>query len=135
METALCPPSAVPDASSVQGLFEPRRSDLVALPRLPTRPAPSRSAPAQPHGVVGRSAALRRVLDEVRHVAATDSTVLLLGETGSGKELFATQVHEGGARRSRPMVKVNCAAIPETLIESELFGREKGAFTGALAKQ
>jgi formate hydrogenlyase transcriptional activator len=86
-------------------------------------------------GVAGRSAAIRRVLDQVRQVALTDSTVLLLGETGSGKELFATQVHELGARRGRPMVKVNCAAIPETLVESELFGREKGAFTGALAKQ
>jgi transcriptional regulator with GAF, ATPase, and Fis domain len=86
-------------------------------------------------GVAGRSPALRRVIDQVRQVAMTDSTVLLLGETGTGKELFATQVHELGARRARPMVKVNCAAIPETLIESELFGREKGAFTGALAKQ
>jgi transcriptional regulator with GAF, ATPase, and Fis domain len=85
--------------------------------------------------VAGRSAAIRRVLDQVRQVAVTDSTVLLLGETGSGKELFATQVHQLGARRARAMVKVNCAAIPDTLIESELFGREKGAFTGALAKQ
>jgi len=86
-------------------------------------------------GVAGRSAAIRRVLDQVRQVALTDSTVLLLGETGSGKELFATQVHELGARRTRTMVTVNCAAIPDTLVESELFGREKGAFTGALAKQ
>ena len=83
----------------------------------------------------GRSVAFRRVLDQVRQVARTDSTVLLLGETGSGKELFAAQVHDLGPRHARAMVKVNCAAIPETLIESELFGREKGAFTGALAKQ
>src|SRR5262249_26605812 len=86
-------------------------------------------------GLTGRSPGLRRVLEQVRQVAATDSTVLLLGETGSGKELIATQVHSLSARRNRPMVKVNCAAIPETLIESELFGREKGAFTGALSKQ
>ena len=65
----------------------------------------------------------------------TDSTVLLLGETGTGKELFATQIHERSRRHARSMVRVNCAAIPTTLIESELFGREKGAFTGALARQ
>jgi len=86
-------------------------------------------------GLTGRSPGLRLVLEQVRQVATTDSTVLLLGETGSGKELIATQVHSLSARRNRPMVKVNCAAIPETLIESELFGREKGAFTGALSKQ
>jgi formate hydrogenlyase transcriptional activator len=85
--------------------------------------------------VVGQSTAVRRVLDQIRQVAATDSTVLLLGETGSGKELFATQIHEMSARRDRPMVRVNCSAIPATLMESELFGREKGAFTGALARQ
>src|SRR5262249_34255349 len=64
-----------------------------------------------------------------------DSTVLLLGETGTGKEILATHLHELSARRGRAMVRVNCAAIPATLIESELFGREKGAFTGALSKQ
>jgi formate hydrogenlyase transcriptional activator len=85
--------------------------------------------------VVGRSAALRRVLEKIEQVAPTDSTVLLLGETGTGKELFATQIHELGARHNRTMVRVNCAAIPAALIESELFGREKGAFTGALARQ
>jgi formate hydrogenlyase transcriptional activator len=85
--------------------------------------------------IVGRSPAIRRALDQVCQVAATDSTVLLLGETGTGKELFATQIHEASARRGRAMVRVNCAAIPSALIESELFGREKGAFTGALAKQ
>jgi transcriptional regulator with GAF, ATPase, and Fis domain len=85
--------------------------------------------------IVGQSEAIRRVLDQVRLVAATDSTVLLLGETGTGKELFATELHESSGRRARPMVRVNCAAIPATLLESELFGREKGAFTGALARQ
>jgi PAS domain S-box-containing protein len=88
-----------------------------------------------PTNVVGRSAAVRRVLDQIEQVASTDSTVLLLGETGTGKELFATQIHELGTRQGRAMVRVNCAAIPTTLIESELFGREKGAFTGALARQ
>jgi len=85
--------------------------------------------------VVGQSAAVRRVLEQVEQVAATDSTVLILGETGTGKELFASLIHERSTRHARAMVRVNCAAIPSTLIESELFGREKGAFTGALARQ
>jgi formate hydrogenlyase transcriptional activator len=85
--------------------------------------------------VIGQSAAVRRVLEQIQQVAPTDATVLLTGETGTGKELFATHIHENGARRARAMVRVNCAAIPATLIESELFGREKGAFTGALARQ
>jgi transcriptional regulator with GAF, ATPase, and Fis domain len=85
--------------------------------------------------VIGESLALRRVEEQVRQVAPTNSTVLLLGETGSGKEMFATQIHELSDRHSRPMVRVNCAAIPATLIESELFGRERGAYTGALARQ
>jgi PAS domain S-box-containing protein len=84
---------------------------------------------------VGESPAARRVMELIEQVAATDSTVLLLGETGTGKEVFASRIHELGSRRNRPMVRVNCAAIPSTLIESELFGREKGAFTGALARQ
>ena len=85
--------------------------------------------------IVGESAALRRVLQQVERVAATDSTVLLLGDTGTGKELFASRIHELSARRARPMVCVNCAAIPPTLIESELFGREKGAYTDAVDRQ
>ena len=88
-----------------------------------------------PAVIVGGSAALRQVLSQAEQVAATDSTVLLLGETGTGKELFASHIHSLGPRRGRAMVRVNCAAIPATLIESELFGREKGAFTGALARQ
>ena len=85
--------------------------------------------------IVGKSPAILRVLDQIQQVADTDSTVLLLGETGTGKELLATQIHESSRRRNRPLVRVNCAAIPATLIESELFGREKGAFTGALSRQ
>ncbi len=85
--------------------------------------------------MLGESAAIRRVIDQVKLVAATDSTVLLLGETGTGKEVIAAHVHELSARRERAMVRVNCAAIPATLVESELFGREKGAYTGALARQ
>ena len=85
--------------------------------------------------IVGSSPAIRRTLEHARQVAATDATVLLLGETGTGKELIASYVHERSARRGRDMVRVNCAAIPGTLLESELFGREKGAYTGAFERQ
>ena len=88
-----------------------------------------------PSQIVGTSAAIRRALDLVAQVAPTGATVLLLGETGTGKERVAAAIHELSPRRARPMVKVNCAAIPATLIESELFGREKGAYTGALTRQ
>jgi formate hydrogenlyase transcriptional activator len=88
-----------------------------------------------PSVIVGRSAAVRRVLDQIERVAPTDATVLLLGETGTGKELFATRLHELSARKSRAMVRVNCAAIPSTLMESELFGCERGAFTDAVARR
>ena len=84
-------------------------------------------------GIIGRSPALRETLQLVETVAATDSTVLLLGETGTGKELIARAIHNLSLRRSHAFVKVNCAAIPTGLLESELFGHEKGAFTGAVA--
>ncbi len=85
--------------------------------------------------IVGQSPAILRVLAQAQQVAATASTVLLIGETGTGKERFASAIHELSQRRDRTMVRVNCAAIPATLIESELFGREKGAYTGALSRQ
>ena len=85
--------------------------------------------------IVGESAALRRVLKEVETVAPTDSTVLIRGETGTGKELIARALHELSPRRDRTFVKLNCAAIPTGLLESELFGHEKGAFTGAITQK
>jgi DNA-binding NtrC family response regulator len=85
--------------------------------------------------IVGKSAALRKVLDQVAIVSPTGSTVLLHGETGTGKELFARAIHNRSPRRERTFVRLNCAAIPSGLVESELFGHEKGAFTGALMQK
>jgi formate hydrogenlyase transcriptional activator len=88
-----------------------------------------------PREITGSSPAVRRVLQQIDQVAPAGATVLLLGETGTGKELIATAIHERSPRAGREMVRVNCAAIPGALIESELFGREKGAYTGALTRQ
>jgi formate hydrogenlyase transcriptional activator len=85
--------------------------------------------------IVGRSPALQKVLDQVAIVAPTDSTVLLHGETGTGKELIARAIHKLSSRRERALIRMNCAAIPSGLLESELFGHEKGAFTGALLQR
>src|SRR5881394_458096 len=81
--------------------------------------------------IIGESEAIKRAVSETQRVAQTDATVLLLGESGTGKELFARAVHHLSPRREKPFVAINCAAIPETLIENELFGHERGAFTGA----
>jgi PAS domain S-box-containing protein len=85
--------------------------------------------------LIGESQALRQVLRDIGQVAKTDATVLILGETGTGKELVARAIHAAGTRSARPLITVNCAAIPATLIESELFGHEAGAFTGATRKR
>ena len=85
--------------------------------------------------IIGQSPALHAVLDQIKLVARTDSTVLLLGETGTGKELIARAIHFSSPRKNRPLIKVNCAAIPAGFIDSRLFGHEKGAFTGALKRR
>ncbi|HMD10685.1 MAG TPA: sigma 54-interacting transcriptional regulator [Candidatus Acidoferrum sp.] len=85
--------------------------------------------------IIGRSPALESVLEQVEQVAPTDSTVLIQGETGTGKELIARAVHDASSRFGRPFIKLNCAAIPFDLLESELFGHERGAFTGAIAQK
>jgi len=110
-----------------QQLEQRRRADE-------TTPAESRSDIGVPE-VIWRSEAMRRVFRAVDTVAPTDSTVLLGGETGTGKGLVARAIHNRSRRRSRPFIAVNCAAIPSALLESELFGHEKGAFTGAVARR
>ena len=96
------------------------------------RPAGAR---VDPHGIVGQSPAIAAVIRRIEQVARTRSTVLITGETGTGKELVARAVHQGSAERSMPFVRVNCAAIPETMLESELFGHVRGAFTDAIASK
>jgi PAS domain S-box-containing protein len=112
----------------IQQLKERLERDNLCL-REQTQPT------ALPSGIVGGSPALLRVLEQARQVARANSTVLISGETGTGKELVAAAIHELSPRSHRVMVRVNCAALPATLIESELFGREKGAYTGALTAQ
>jgi two-component system NtrC family response regulator len=86
-------------------------------------------------GMLGSSPAIRSAFESIRKVATTDAPVLLLGESGTGKEMAARAIHQGSARREGPFVAINCSAIPETLLESELFGHEKGSFTGAHAQR
>jgi len=128
--------------------FPPGARGLAALPsKAPKRecafagPADSflsldgRGADTGFEGIVGRSAALREVLDQIQTVAPMDATVLIQGETGTGKELIAHAIHARSARRECAFVTMNCAAIPRELLESEIFGHEKGAFTGAVTRK
>ncbi len=85
--------------------------------------------------IIGESSAIKKVFSLIEKVSATDSTVLILGESGTGKELVATTIHYQSSRKDKPLIKINCASLPETLIESELFGHEKGAFTGAIRRK
>ena len=98
-------------------------------------PVDQDSNPRRFEQIIGNSPVLESVLEQVEQVAPTDSTVLIQGETGTGKELIARAVHNLSARCGRPFIKLNCAAIPFDLLESELFGHERGAFTGAIAQK
>ncbi|MCI0436875.1 MAG: sigma-54 dependent transcriptional regulator, partial [Gemmatimonadetes bacterium] len=106
-------------------------SDRVAS-LLERRPTAQLASERIPGGMVGRSPAMKMVFEAIRLVAPTDATVLVLGETGTGKELVARSVHQLSARATGPFVPVNCASLPETLLESELFGHMRGSFTGAI---
>jgi formate hydrogenlyase transcriptional activator len=110
------------------------RTDLESTPQTALTEATASSG-AGFEGIIGKSSALRRLLQMVETVAGEDSTVLLLGETGTGKELIARAIHGLSPRKARPFVKLNCAAIPTGLLESELFGHERGSFTGAIAQK
>ncbi|MGD0639170.1 MAG: nif-specific transcriptional activator NifA [Roseiarcus sp.] len=94
-----------------------------------------RGPPPKINGIVGESVAIRKVLQTIEVVAKSNSTVLLRGESGTGKELFARAVHDLSARKAKPFIKLNCAALPESVLESELFGHEKGSFTGAVGQR
>jgi formate hydrogenlyase transcriptional activator len=124
--SALLPPSPFRWIAFVQDLTERDRTEKIA-----DQPGAS----PEFEEIVGTSAALKRVMGQVEIVAPTDATVLVLGETGTGKELIARAIHKTSGRRNRPFITLNCAAIPTGLLESELFGYERGAFTGALSQK
>ena len=121
-------------AGAVDVLTKPYDDDdlRAAVRRAVLRRLPARPPAARTSGIVGESDAVQAVLQQVELVADTDATVLITGESGTGKELVARALHERSHRRKGPLVRVNCAAIPESLFESELFGYVRGAFTGAL---
>src|SRR5215831_18063214 len=114
--------------------MELRKEDIVENVNTAS-PVDQDSAEDKFEEIIGNSSALKMALAEVERVAPTDATVLIHGETGTGKELIARAVHNLSPRCGRPFVKLNCAAIPLDLLESELFGHEKGAFTGAIAQK
>src|SRR5262245_16629666 len=119
-------------ASGTRGnlALQPGRDDAAA-PHVVGRDTWARD----PEGSVLQSEGIKSVLGQVWQVAPTGASVLLQGETGVGKEFFAQAIHDASPRRHRPMIRVNCAALPTTLIGSELFGHEQGAFTGAIGRQ
>jgi transcriptional regulator with GAF, ATPase, and Fis domain len=119
-------PFEIAEAASAQAAFARNKYSDSGLPRI-TSDSFGR--------VIGKSPALQAVLEQVKRVASTDSTVLIRGETGTGKELIAHAIHNLSSRSGRAFVRVNCAAIPLDLLESELFGHERGAFTGAIAQR
>src|SRR5215472_472844 len=126
--------SAVEYMSEVGG-YQAKTTEAVDILDSPDKPPAHRSEPAPSpfiETIVGRRGSLRQILSHVKAVAPTTATVMITGETGTGKEVIARAIHELSPRRNRNLVKVNCAALPAGLFESELFGHERGAFTGAI---
>ena len=109
--------------------------NALGLNRLQQENASLRSLVLQDHDLIGATPQMKAVRDQIVLVSPTNTTVLITGESGTGKELIARSIHYSSLRREKPFVEINCAAIPEELIDSELFGHEKGAFTGALAQK
>jgi formate hydrogenlyase transcriptional activator len=126
-------PIVFPSREDQQHDQAPRRKEVSWEPNLSLQDEPVIGGDFQ--GIVGSNERLKAVIENIQIVAAADTTVLILGETGTGKELFARAIHDLSPRKNYPFVKVNCAAIPSGLLESELFGHEKGAFTGAIAQK
>jgi DNA-binding NtrC family response regulator len=122
--------SAIDQAISFSQRIELSKTQSTQKPPYPEDELPSKITFSG--GIVGRSAALRRVLQEVDTIAPTNATILIFGETGTGKELIADAIHQRSRRKGKPLVRVNCSSIPKELFESEFFGHVKGAFTGAI---
>lgn len=122
----------LPRSSVSEGFEDPTQNGCASEPGIM---GTEFSSKGKSGGIIGSSPALQSVLEEVKRVAPTDSTVLILGDTGTGKEVISQAIHNLSARCRRPFIKLSCAALPFDLLESELFGHEKGAFTGALAQK
>ena len=113
----------------------PEMAEMIGRATGRTATSPDRVSPAEPHAIITKNEEMKRLLKRARDVADSRASIFIQGESGTGKELFARYIHRFSGRRDRPFVAINCAALPETLLESELFGHEKGSFTGALSRK
>lgn len=131
---SLCERLQHPLAHAIAGLLDNGETDVPPSPERSIETVSTRTSDSF-NGIIGRSAPLLKVFDYITQVAAADTTVLIMGESGTGKERIAESIHEMSGRKKGPIVKLNCAALPSNLIESELFGHEKGSFTGATERR